>query len=69
MTTVITFSEINDSTGFANGEKFTTQAQVRSYFTMSNMHEMFGPHCEVDESTLTDMADAVICEKWHCEFS
>lgn len=37
-----TFSEINDATGFANGDLFASEAQVREYFTLPNMRDMFG---------------------------
>ena len=36
------YHEINDVTGFANGEKFDTAEQIRDYFTVANLHEMFG---------------------------
>lgn len=62
-----TFSEINDATGFANGEKFTTEEQVKAYFTAQNMDDMFGaPH--PIQSDLDEMAALVIANWWHCDF-
>lgn len=62
-----TFSEINDATGFANGEKFTTEEQVKAYFTTQNMDDMFGaPH--PTQSSLDEMAALVIANWWHCDF-
>lgn len=62
-----TFTEINDATGFANGQKFTTEAQVKEYFTTANMSDMFGePH--PTQSELDAMVDLVIANWWHCDF-
>ena len=64
-----TFDQLNESTAFAEGKPFISPEQVREYFTMNNMREMFGPHCEeIAESTLMAMADTVIGNKWHCNF-
>jgi hypothetical protein len=35
-----TFGEINDATGFANGDMFESAEQVREYFTLENMRDM-----------------------------
>ena len=32
-----TFDQINDATGFANGEKWMTDEQIYDYFTTENM--------------------------------
>ena len=62
-----TFTEINDSTGFANGDKFASADEVRAYFTVENMESMFGcVECTVDG--LNEMADQVIAHGWHCDF-
>jgi hypothetical protein len=63
------FDEINDSTGFANGDRFESEKQVREYFTVANMRGMFGPgQSQEDQATLDRYADVVIEQKWHCIF-
>lgn len=63
----MTFEQINDSTGFANGEMFTFEDEVREYFTVANMESMFG--CvECTDGGMREMADQVIRFRWHCEF-
>lgn len=62
-----TFVEINDSTGFAFGERFESEDEVRDYFTVANMEAMFG--CvECTTEGLNAMADEVIRRRWHCNF-
>lgn len=66
----MTFTEINDITGFANGEKFTSDEQVREYFTQQNIREMIGSTYD-DEGTmptqdaLNEMAQLVVENRWH----
>lgn len=62
------FDTINNETGFANGEQFTSEEQVRDYFTVENMREMFSGNCNQDQETLSDYAETVIAEKMHCTF-
>lgn len=69
-TTEFNFAQINELTGFANGDKFTSTSQLRAYFTKENMVEMFG---EQDAKALTTrrlnmMLGVVMDNKWHCEF-
>ncbi len=68
MTHLYSFDTINDITGFANGDYFASDDDVRDYFTIESMREMFGPHGEYNGSTekiLSLMADKVIQNKWH----
>ena len=59
------FDNINTMTGFANGERFTSAAQVREYFTNANMLAMgLGALPEAD---LSAWADEVIANRWHME--
>lgn len=57
-------------TGFDNGEMFTDD-DVREYFTVENMTEMFGGNLAADYPDLTDqdyldeMAETVIRNGWH----
>jgi hypothetical protein len=66
----MTFTDINDRTGFANGDKFTSDEQVREYFTQQNIRDMIGSTYD-DEGTmpsqdeLDQMAETVIENRWH----
>ena len=60
------FDQINDQTGFANGDTFASEQDVREYFTVANITDMFGDSPE--QSVLTKMANIVIANEWHCEF-
>lgn len=62
------FQEINDKTGFANGDEFETEKQAREYFTVENMHVMFGSDYEIEQELLNEMAERVIDNQWHCDF-
>ena len=49
-----------DSTGYENGEQFASEAEVREYFTVANMVDMFGPE---DGGTLAqDELDAMAAD-------
>lgn len=61
------FDEINGKTGFANGEKFTSYAQVMDYFTVENITMMFG-ECVLTPQELSEMGTLVIINKCHSEF-
>ena len=60
--------EINDSTGFANGDEFESAQEVEEYFTVENMRDMFSGYCNLSQSELNRYARVVIEEKWHCKF-
>jgi hypothetical protein len=65
------FDNINTFTAFAEGETFTSEQQVRDYFTAENMREMFGadPAYSIPEPRqLIAWADAVVNNGWHCDF-
>lgn len=69
MTTRPSFDEINDVTGFANGDQFTSPEQVRGYFTVENMQFMgLGGEPMVDQDTLDAWAELVIEHRLHCAF-
>lgn len=63
-----TFTEINERTGFANGEMFANEEQVLDYFTAQNQLAMFGDDAVTIDSYLTQWADLVIANRWHCAF-
>lgn len=64
-----------DGTGYANGDTFSSEAQVREYFTVANMLHMFGqpddpmtPDAIAEwQDELNQMADAVIRNGWHMD--
>src|SRR5690606_34162726 len=59
-----TWAEIHYATGFDNGDLFQSEAQVRAYFTVENMRDMFG-ECSYTQEELDEMAEAVISHRWH----
>ena len=61
------FSEINDITGFANGQEFRSEQEVREYFQVENVRTMFGNE-DISQFDLDDMAEDVIRNHWHCRF-
>lgn len=60
----MTFDEINEKTGFADGDLFTSAEDVRGYFTPRNLASIFG-ECALTTPQLQAMADEVILNKWH----
>jgi hypothetical protein len=69
------FHAIHKVTGFANGEQFETAEQVQDYFTIANLHEMFGQAQFLDadgrdltpsQATLDEWAETIIEKRWHC---
>ena len=63
----LNFDEINDITGFANGEMFRTENEVREYFTPESIAEMFGS-CEMGVTELHYIGEKVLNNEWHCDF-
>jgi hypothetical protein len=61
-------TQINDATGFAEGDKFTSEQEVRQYFSVSVQVDIFGDDAERDIATLNDWAETVIENRWHCQF-
>ena len=63
------FDQINDISGFANGENFKNEEEVRQYFTIYNLDVMFGvgyiESIELTQNDLTDMAETVIDNGWY----
>ena len=66
--------EISEKTGFDVGVEFTTEDDVRAYFTTHNMDAMYGGNLMVDypelcdQTILDEMAANVIEARWHCTF-
>ncbi len=62
---------ISARTGFDSGEEFTSEEQVREYFTEGNMRMMFrgsDPEELPAQDDLDEMAFQVIENRWHCRF-
>ena len=55
---------INDMTGFMNGNLFESDVEVSAYFTIENIDNMFGK-CNLNQKTLDIFAELVIANKWH----
>lgn len=78
MTMMYTETEINDITGFENGDRFENNDQVREYFTADNIASMFSDLFTHDVGVITrdgktvlthadleEMARLVIENRWH----
>ena len=66
----LTENEIDDRTAFAQGDEFANEAEVRDYFTVEAMVEMFGrdpDYAPPSQGELDAWADAVIANRWHME--
>ncbi len=63
----INFDEISAFTAFDKGEKFNDEEQVREYFTVDNIIEMFG-ECAFSQAELDRWANRVLQERRHCDF-
>lgn len=61
------FDYINDQTGFAEGDEFENEEQVRDYF--DHMNELFNDGEPIPQHILDEMAEMVIDEGWHIEDS
>ena len=64
MNTQLNIHEINDQTGYADGEKFTNEKSVKQYFTVENMRDMQFEN-ELSQSKLDEMAEFVIDNHSH----
>jgi hypothetical protein len=51
-------------TGFADGDEFESDDEVRRYFTVDNIIEIWS-HCIQTQGELDRMADDVIRHRWH----
>ncbi len=69
---MFSFDAVNDKTGFANGEKWESEQEVREYFTVTNMVAMFDGGLDdypdlTNQDLLDQMAASVIEHGWHME--
>lgn len=65
-------SQIDDATGFDNGDAFESEQQVREYFTQDSMRSMFvewDNDNAISDDDLARWAEIVIEERWNCEFA
>jgi hypothetical protein len=65
---IYTREYISEATGFDSGDEFTSEEQVREYFSPEEQRAMWGDDAITDADVLAEMADAVIEERWHCAF-
>ena len=63
----VSFDAINDCTGFAQGELFECEEEVRDYFNVENLEMIFREECEWGQEDLDEMADRVVKNGWHME--
>jgi len=69
MTTAIIHDDINDATGYANGDTFKSPKAVREYFTVATQVEMFGDDAVTDQDVLDGFSERVIESGSHCDFN
>jgi hypothetical protein len=62
------FNEINDHTGFANGDLFCSEEEVFRYFTPDAQKEIFGRDAVLDAELLRSWAEIVVRNRWHTVF-
>jgi len=67
MKNAIIHEDINEATGYALGTKFTSEKDVREYFTVATQREMFRHDAETDQDKLDAYADRVIESRSHME--
>jgi hypothetical protein len=60
--------DINEYTGFAEGDEFGSELEVRSYFGQDRMLAEFGPANDLTQDELDLMADIVLEFRLHCAF-
>ena len=58
---------ISNVTGFDAGDMFTSEEEVRYYFTTDNLTGMFAEDPPTQD-TLDEWADAVTENRWHCNW-
>jgi len=69
----MTRNEISEKTGFDSGEQFSDDAEVRDYYRVQSMSEMYGGELSADypeladQGVLDEMAETVIDNHWHME--
>jgi len=63
----MSLTEINNKTGFANGLEFESKEDLKQYFTMGNIIDMFGV-TDLTQEELDLMFEIVRKNKWHCNF-
>jgi hypothetical protein len=59
------FDYINDRTGFADGDLFENDKELKAYFTVGNVKAKLGADYEITQAELDEMVGLVISNKWH----
>lgn len=57
--------ECDQATGFASGDRFATDADVRAYLKAAEQRGMFGDDACVDQQQLDAWAEMIIASRWH----
>jgi hypothetical protein len=58
---------ISEQTAFDAGDTFASAKEVRDYFNVQELEDVFGEPCPLTQEVLDAMADAVIEHRWHME--
>lgn len=53
--------------GFANGEKFKNENEVRAYLNVATQEECFGHEADLTQHQLDEMTSYVLKNKFHME--
>ncbi len=64
------FDDIQETTGFASGDRFTSPDDVRACFVRAQLRAC-SPEWDGEfpaQDTLDQMAEIVIAHRWHCLF-
>lgn len=65
-TQISRIQQISEATAFDQGDQFTSDEQVRDYFTVESLRSM-GFDASPEQDELDRMADDVIGNRWHYE--
>ena len=57
-----------DRQGLYNGDRFTSEAQVREMFTPTAQRAMWGEQADLTQPQLDEIAEYIIQRRLHCEF-
>lgn len=64
----VTREYVSQATGFDSGDQFESEEQVRDYFSVQSLTELFG-ECIYSPEELAAMVEAVLDGRWHCAFA
>lgn len=61
----MTLTELDDQTGYGNGDEYDSAVEVRDYFTVKAQREIFGFDAIDDQDLLDEMAEKVFLFRYH----